>query len=149
MKRIPLTQGKFALVDDEDYDWLMTWNWYAKKGGNTFYAATNIPLADGRGAIKMHRLLMMHPKGMDIDHDNHEGLDNQKHNLITCTHRHNMSNLRKQGSSQYTGVNWHKQKGKWQSRFTANGKTKHLGLFPLDKEYEAHLMYLAAVSQVL
>lgn len=38
MKKIPLTQGKFALVDDTDFDWLMRWKWQAKWGRGTFYA---------------------------------------------------------------------------------------------------------------
>ena len=141
MRLIPLTQGKFALCDGEDYDWLMTWKWCAHKGGKTFYAINNT-----HGPLLMHRLLMIHPKGMDIDHDDHDGLDNRKHNLIVCTHRQNASNRREPGSSQYTGVSWDKQRGKWKSQIWINDKKKHLGLFPLDKEYEAHLTYLAAVS---
>lgn len=44
MKQIPLTQGQFALVDDEDYDWLMQWKWHAFQGptNKTYYAAKRI-----------------------------------------------------------------------------------------------------------
>jgi len=147
MKQIPLTQGKFALVDDEDYDWLMTWKWYAHKQGKTFYAATNMPYSEGGGMILMHRLLMMYPKDMHVDHINHDGLDNRKSNLRDCTNRQNQSNLRKPGVSQYTGVYWHKHANKWRSQIQINSKLKHLGYFPRDHEYDAHLAYLAAVSR--
>jgi len=147
MKKIPLTQGKFALVDDEDFDWLMTWKWHAHKNRSTFYAVTNIPYSGGQEAINMHRLLMLYPTE-HTDHVNHNGLDNRKHNLRDCTHRQNMSNLRKPGSSQYTGVNWHKRDKIWVSQIRINGKVKHLGLFPRDHEYDAYLTYQAALSQI-
>ena len=76
MKRIPLSQGKYATVDDEDYDWLMTWNWHAKKDCKTYYAVTNIPMKHGGGQFQMHRMLLLHPEGLEIDHENHNGLFN-------------------------------------------------------------------------
>lgn len=38
MKKIKLTQGKYTLVDDSDYNVLIKYKWYAKNGENTFYA---------------------------------------------------------------------------------------------------------------
>jgi len=147
MRLIPLTKNKFALVDDEDYSWLITWKWCAQKDGNTYYAATKIPCLGGSKSLQMHRLLMMYPTE-HTDHINHNGLDNRKQNLRPCTFRENQSNRRNQGSSKYVGIYWNKQKGKWQSHISINGKLKTLGYFPLDHEYDAHLTYLAALSQI-
>jgi len=44
MKLIPLTKGKFAMVDDEDYDFLMQWKWCAAKNRNTFYARRGVSI---------------------------------------------------------------------------------------------------------
>lgn len=94
MKQIPLTQGKFALVDNEDYDILIQWNWYAVKKENTFYARSNPK--QGITPIRMHRLIMGLNIGDErvIDHINHNGLDNQKHNLRICTQSENGRNRR-------------------------------------------------------
>jgi len=38
MKEIALTQGKVALVDDEDYDSVNQYKWHARKAKRTYYA---------------------------------------------------------------------------------------------------------------
>lgn len=145
MKKIPLTQGKFALVDDEDYDWLMTWKWRAVKDGNNYYAAT-IQHGSGKGYIAMHRLLLMYPKkGLHTDHINHNGLDNRKTNLRECTPRENQSNRRKKCSSKYLGVYWHKVGQGWQSELTIGSKRTYLGFFK--KEIDAHIAYSNALEK--
>ena len=143
MKHITLTQGQFAIVDDEDYEWLMTWKWYAHKGIYTYYAQSHINHGD---IITMHRLLMLHPKNMQIDHKNHNGIDNRKSNLSICTARENQSNRQKAGSSQYTGVSWSKKRKQWQSLIRINKKQTHLGYF--HSEFEAHLTYQNALKSI-
>ena len=51
MKQIPLTQGKFALVDDEDFEYLNQFKWCALKRPHTFYAVRNLP--NGKGKQKL------------------------------------------------------------------------------------------------
>ena len=51
MKRIPLTQGKFALIDDEDYHIILLFKWYLRKDCNTFYALTNIATDNKRASL--------------------------------------------------------------------------------------------------
>ena len=82
MKRIPSTRGKFALVDDEDYEWLMQWKWYAQRGGSTFYAARTVCNDGPRHLIYMHRIIVNCPRNMQVDHVDHNGLDDRKINII-------------------------------------------------------------------
>lgn len=104
MKRIELSQGKVALVDDGDFAWLSKWKW-SHNGG---YAVR----AEGpRGAqrrIAMHREIMQAPKGMVVDHINHDRLDNRRENLRVVDYSANALNrartIREGFSSKYRGV---------------------------------------------
>ena len=134
MKRIPLTQGKFALVDDADYDRLNKYKWCALKGHNTWYAVRNITKPNGkRTHMLMHREILGLEPGdkRQGDHKNHNGLNNYQDNLRICNNsqNHQNGNPRKNGSSKYKGV--HKRKGcdKWISRINKNYKLYHLGYF--------------------
>jgi hypothetical protein len=133
MKRIKLTQGKYALVDDEDFEWLNQWKWHAFKRPHTFYASRNICSSDGkRGLLLMHRLLTEAPKGREVDHKDGNGLNNQRVNLRVCTDQENRQNRCKpsHNKSGYKGVSWHKRSKKWHAQIGANGiKMKSLGYF--------------------
>lgn len=85
MKEIPLTQGKVALVDDEDCERLNQFKWYALKRPNTWYAVRNVWVENKRTAISMHREIMDASRGQEIDHKNGDGLYNLKVNLRFCT----------------------------------------------------------------
>jgi hypothetical protein len=147
MKQIQLTQGKVALVDDKDFDYLNQWKWQAQwsvciKG---FYATTNIRRPDGtRTKQSMHRLLLGNPPGLDIDHIDHDTLNNTSANLRVVTRRMNASNLKKKAScsSQYVGVTWSKHASKWIAQIKINKVKKYLGCF--DVELDAYNAYLAA-----
>lgn len=136
MKEIKLTQGKVALVDDEDYEYLNQWKWTAYKRSNTFYAGRqerkykNIPYRHSQQIINvifLHRVIMKTPIGMETDHKDHNGLNCQKHNLRNCTHLQNGKNKRSVGKSKYLGVSFN---GKYiRSKIQVDGITKHLGYF--------------------
>ncbi len=116
MKLIPLTQGKFAQVDDDDYEYLMQWKWYAYKTKCTFYAARNYSISRHLGydnnnkkpkQIGMHREIMQTPSNLDVDHIDHNGLNNQRNNLRNCSHTQNCINrlkFKKDATSNYYGV---------------------------------------------
>ena len=87
---IPLTQGQFAIVDAEDYEWLSRHKWCAAKSRDNFYAHR---FGDGT-IVNMHREIMRAPKGVICDHKNHNGLDNRKSNLRLCTSAQNQYNKR-------------------------------------------------------
>jgi hypothetical protein len=134
-RRIPLTQGQYAIVDPEDYERLNKHKWHAKKYKNTFYAARNIRIGKNKKwlPIQMHREILRVPDGMLVDHINHNGLDNRKANLRPATHSQNCRNRtyinRKNSSSKYKGVTWHRHTKKWYVRIRHNNKRKTVGLF--------------------
>jgi hypothetical protein len=144
MKRIPLTQGLYALVDDEDYEYLSRHKWYASKEGNMYYAKRYVYLGNGKGtSVKMHQGLLGKKPVFVIDHKDGNGLNNQKSNLRHVTRRQNAQNLFISKTSKYPGVYWNKRMQKWDARIRVNGKRRFLGLFA--DEYEAFLAYKNAV----
>jgi len=106
MKLIPLSQGLFAKVDDEDYEWLNQWKWCALEDDNTFYA-----MRRAGKTILMHSIIMQTPVGMEVDHKNYNGLDNRRENLRLCTRSQNQHN--KSSTNTYgRGVQYYSGYGK-------------------------------------
>lgn len=139
MKTIPLTKGKFAIVNTYDYEFLMQWKWHVCEGHNTDYAMRNSkpdPITKKRHHIMMHRVLADTPDGMDTDHKNGNGLDNRRRNLRTCSRSQNMHNRRpnKKGTSKHKGVYWHKQSKKWRAYIQINKERIYLGGFKKEKD---------------
>jgi len=136
MKQIPLTQGQFAIVDDEDYDFLMQWKWVAQKSKKTFYAFKSVA-APKKSRILMHRLLIKvsDPK-IYVDHRDGNGLNNQKSNLRPCTPTQNQHNqqLSKNNKTGFKGVYFSSANNKFVSTIMVNKKALFLGLFtnPID-----------------
>ncbi len=146
MKTISLTQNKVAIVDDEDFDYLNQLKWYAHKDykTKTFYAARSVYLKNGKSTTEqMHRLILNPPQGMQIDHIDGNGLNNQKSNLQIVTPRANCQNLHIKKSSHFPGVTWHKGSKCWQSQIRIDGRYKYLGIFT--DEEKAHQRYMEAL----
>lgn len=141
MKEIELTQGKVTLVDDEDFEYLNQFNWYAAKFKNTFYAQRGICVGKRINIIKMHRVIMSTPIGLDVDHIDGLGLNNQRINLRNCTRSQNSMNQkpRLNCSSKYKGVTWNKRDKVYNARIIINYKKIDLGYFT--NEAEAALAY--------
>ena len=148
MKRIQLTQGQVALVDDEDFKKVNQFKWNAQKDGNKFYAKRMITINGKRTAQLMHMLIVGdNPFKLDIDHRDGDGLNNQKNNLRLCTHQQNMMNrkLNKNSSSTYKGVHYSSVRQKWQARIQTDGKRISLGFFN-GKEDAARAYDAAAIE---
>ena len=132
-RRIPLTQGRFAIVDPADYPSLSRHKWRLcrTKGKNVLYAERTIRRPDGRySRILMHRQLILPPEGCVIDHVNGSGLDNRRANLRFATVAQNAWNAsRRSGRSGYKGVWLAKDKGLWRASIVCYGTRKHLGYF--------------------
>lgn len=145
MNEIKLTNGKVALIDDEDLMLVSGYNWFAHSDGYRYYASANITINGKRKTLKMHRLIMGNPYGKEIDHINHNGLYNRKENLRIVTHRENMINMDRKNKHGYVGVKKHRE------RFMAycykNGKATYLGIFKTPKE--AHERYLKEINNLV
>jgi hypothetical protein len=126
MKEIRLTQGKFAQVDDEDFDYLNQFNWCTITSRNRYYVYHNT-------LGLMHRVITK-VSGTDVvDHRDDNTLNNQKYNLRCCTNSQNMANMIKVGDG-YKGVSWDKDRSKYFSKITCNYKQIYLGRFATEVE---------------
>jgi len=151
MKEIPLTQGKVALVDDEDFGRLNKFKWYANSKRNTFYAGRGGTRSDGkRFCILMHQEIIETSNGMEIDHINGNGLDNRRVNLRSVTTRGNHQNLHIKKTSKYPGIYQEKESKKWRAQIQINGKRQYLGKFKTEIEaFNAYCSALKNIGEVL
>jgi len=130
MKEIKLTKGQVALVDDEDFEWLNQWKWYASQSPcGIFYAVRTSK------HLTMHRLIMNTPDNMEVDHIDHNGLNNQRSNLRNCTSRQNHMNRRKikSGTSIYKGV-FANSTTRYVAYVRIEGKIKKIGSFKTEED---------------
>ena len=136
MKKIRLSQNKFALIDDEDFEELNKHEWYVCKDRKFLYAVRDVRSGIKRILVRMHREIMKPPENMQIDHINHNGLDNRKSNLRVCTNSQNQYNqkIRKNLTSGCKGVSWKKQTKRWMAHIGINRTKKHLGYYSSEKE---------------
>lgn len=128
MKLIPLTKGKFAQVDDEDFEKVNQFKWCVQKIKNLWYASRNISIEGKQKKVLMHRDVMnISDSSLFIDHIDHDGLNNQKINLRQCSQRENLYNKKgnKDTVSQYKGVTFFNKK--WVARINKDGKRYFLG----------------------
>ena len=139
MKKIPLTQGRFALVDDDDYESLMKYSWHAaKRRGGEFCARSSIK--DNKTGkfrnVYMHRFIMKSDRNEQIDHKNWNELDNRKANLRKATAAQNIIHRRKAKGKlyKYLGVWLHKQSGLWHVYIGHCGKDLFIGCFKSAKD---------------
>lgn len=129
MKKIYLTQCQYAVVDDEDYNYLMRWNWCAvyDKKMESFYSHRRL----GRGTISMHRVILHAREGQYVDHIDHNTLNNQKSNirLVTVQENHRNKRLMRNNTSGVCGVYHQKHSNKWKAMIKIDRKLVHLGYF--------------------
>lgn len=137
-KEIPLTKGHVALIDDDDYERVSQYKWTFDNNG---YAVRKAGGHKNPKKIMLHRFILDAPAGFDVDHIDHDLLNNVRSNLRVCNRSQNNANrLSLAGStSQYKGVSWNSKREYWQVYQTAYGKRRWLGHF--QNEVEAALAY--------
>lgn len=143
MKTIELTQGKVALVDDQDYEMLSKFEWCAARDDARIYAASG----RGTASLKMHSLILCPPDGYCVDHIDGNGLNNQRNNLRLATTAQNCRNRRKSmgKSSRFKGVHWCNTHKKWIASIRFDYKGISLGTF--HDEDKAAMAYDVAAIQ--
>lgn len=119
---------KYAIVDDDDYEWLIQYSWTERDG----YALTTVKDEYGTNKIlRMHRLIINAPSGISVDHINRIRHDNRKENLRLATREQNMWNVGKKrkskSSSQYKGVYFNN--GVYHVEIRFNKSRKRLGSY--------------------
>ena len=143
-RRIPLTKGRYAIVDCSDFERLLSVKWHLFDAGSNLYAVRT----HRRRNMFMHRFIMNSPRGSIVDHINRNGLDNRSANLRIVTNRQNCWNSSRGinlGSSKYKGVRWVAREKKWRSSIHHNGRTVYLGEFK--DEISAARAYDAAAKR--
>ncbi|HAR45060.1 MAG TPA: endonuclease [Nitrospiraceae bacterium] len=97
-KTIPLTQGKVAIVDADDYAMLIKHKWIADKKRRDYCACRSVGPRSSRKTIYMHRVILGAGPHEMVDHINGDGLDNRKANIRKCTHAENQRNIHARNS---------------------------------------------------
>ena len=153
MKKIELTQGQVALVDDEDYERLNQFKWYVAKVRNSRYARRHFCGLQGKKAIKAmhHEIMGMPPQKLMMDHVNGDGLDNRRENLRFVSRRQNAQNrVFWKSTSEYPGVSWYPRYKKWVARIQVNYKQKNLGYFVNEREaFDAYKQAVEAINEIV
>lgn len=144
---IELTQGKVALIDDEDFEKISKSSW-------CFDSSNGYPVSRIKGIrVRLHRFILKPHKGEYVDHINRNKLDNRRKNLRIVDAKANVRNrgLNKNNTSGYKGVT--KVKDKWRAQISLDYKFIDLGLYETPQEaakvYNKHARKLHGEYAVL
>lgn len=93
---VPLTNGYLALIDAADAKRVGEHRWRAFPRAACVYVITSVPGVRLRQhTLGLHRFLFPGiPPDLEVDHINHDGLDNRRQNLRIVTHAENQLNRR-------------------------------------------------------
>jgi hypothetical protein len=136
-----IIKGHLVLVDDEDDHIIADHTWCVIRtiGGDReyYYVIRSNYINKGYRQVRLHRQLLDAPKGVLVDHINHNTLDNRRCNLRLCSIAENRFNSQKvkSASSSYKGVRWvtTNKLNPWEARISLSGSRKVLGYFPTEE----------------
>jgi hypothetical protein len=141
---VKLTRGKVAVVDDEDFETLSKHSWCAMRN---YYGGWLAARGEKGKTIYMHRQLLNCPPNLQVDHIDHDTLNNTKSNLRIVTIQQNCLNrgIRSDNRTGFKGVSLVKSSGKYTARIVINGSRICVGYF--DSAEEAHKAYVEYSKQ--
>lgn len=124
-KQLELTKGYYALVDDEDFESVSKYRWFALVRGSYVRAYRH----EGRANVALHTHIMSPPDGRMVDHIDGNALDCRRSNMRVCTKTENNRNqrLKRFNTSGYKGV--YQLGTKWVAQILVNGRARRLGTF--------------------
>lgn len=138
MIEIPLIKSNHVALIDNNDDWVMEWTWRAVRLRKWLYV-TRAPAKAEQSPTRtlyLHRVILQAPKGVKVDHENGNGLDNRRENLRFATSQENGRNrgLNANNTSGHNGVHWHIHDERWVARIKVDYKYIHLGNFKTFEE---------------
>jgi hypothetical protein len=149
-KEILLGRGMIALVDDDDYESIADYRWFAVWGGSDgVWYARRLSRHQGKAkTVRMHRVIMNAPVGTQVDHINGNGLDNRKSNLRLASPSENQRNRNRPAAHNKSGFRGVCAYGKrWRAAITpTKGKNITLGYY--DSPQEASAAYEAKAREL-
>lgn len=142
---IPLTQSQVTVIDFDDYEKIRGMKWCAQSRKGRFHAARYF----GKKYDYLHRFLLNAPAGIEVDHRDGDGLNNQRYNLRLATKEHQRWGYKRPKTnctSSFRGVSWYSQWGRWVAEITFKKKKIRLGGF--DNEEDAARAYDAKAREL-
>lgn len=93
MTELQLSNGYVSLVDEADLPKVQRWHWHARYCNPDFYACRTTSIRKNGvrtvASIYLHRFLLNAPPELQVDHKNHDTLDNRRQNLELVTPEEN------------------------------------------------------------
>lgn len=138
MKEIQLPCGLITIVDEEDYDYLLSYaSWYSCPSHNGKRVQACLRGRKPKVTVYMHRVVAYRIFGQisrlhDVDHVNRDALDNRRSNIRLCSKSQNSYNTSKRNqkcTSYYKGVSLCKRSGKWHAQITFEKNKIFIGSF--------------------
>lgn len=98
-----------TLIDAEDLPKVLVFpgKWYAQRRTWSWYAAATAHIGGRKITVRLHRYLTDAPEDMEVDHTDHDGLNNTRRNLRLVSPEENKANQRPWGEGRDYGYRWY------------------------------------------
>jgi hypothetical protein len=136
--KIPLTNGRYALIDSADLPIVEKLAWYYNPSG---YADTHL---SRKKHVSMHRMILSATDNQSVDHIDHDGLNNRRSNIRLCTQSQNSMNRRAQSnnSTGIKGICFDKRRNEWHASVKAGDVVKQKNFKAIEDAISAHTQWV-------